>query len=61
MKSDRVKDLITDLGWEMSNLSEEGRKTLIQLYKIFDIGHFDYTKNLRRVMHEHRDNNNTKR
>jgi len=57
----RVKDLITDLGWEKYNLSDDGKKTLTELFKIFDIGQFDYTKNLRRVMHEHRDNDNTKR
>ncbi len=50
MHFDKVKDLITDLGWEISNLSVEGRKTLRELYRIFEIGDFDYTKNADRVM-----------
>ena len=50
MHFDKVKDLITDLGWETSNLSVEGRKTLRELYRIFEIGDFDYTKNADRIM-----------
>ena len=50
MQFDKAKDLITDLGWEISNLSVEGKKTLRELYKIFGIGDFDYTKNEYRIM-----------
>jgi len=50
MHFDKVKDLVTDLGWEISNLSVEGRKTLRELYRIFEIGDFDYTKNADRIM-----------
>ena len=50
MHFDKVKDLVTDLGWEISHLSVEGKKTLRELYKIFEIGDFDYTKNADRIM-----------
>ena len=59
MHFDKAKDLITDLGWEISNLSVEGRKTLRELYRIFEIGDFDYTKNADRIMRRKSDGSRT--
>ena len=59
MQFDKAKDLITDLGWEISNLSVEGKKTLRELYRIFEIGDFDYTKNEDRIMRRKNDGSRT--
>ena len=45
----RVKLLITDLGWESNNLSDNGKKALRELNTYFNIKDYDYTKNIRRV------------